>query len=80
MNALLDPATLLPLIAALAVAGVLIGVLAGLLGIGGGEISVPVFYEFSLALGHAPEVAMPMAVGYERQRPSVSWAFWWCFG
>jgi uncharacterized membrane protein YfcA len=60
---LLDPATLLPLIAALAIAGALIGFLAGLFGIGGGAISVPVFYEVFQALGHSPEVAMPMAVG-----------------
>lgn len=59
----MDPATLLPLLAALAVAGALIGFLAGLFGIGGGAISVPVFYEVFQTLGHAPEVAMPMAVG-----------------
>lgn len=63
MSDLLDPAVLLPLIAALAVAGALIGFLAGLFGIGGGAISVPVFYEVFQTLGHAPEVAMPMAVG-----------------
>ncbi|MES2813527.1 MAG: sulfite exporter TauE/SafE family protein [Pseudomonadota bacterium] len=63
MTDILDPATLLPLIAALAVAGALIGFLAGLFGIGGGAISVPVFYEVFQSLGHAPEVAMPMAVG-----------------
>lgn len=63
MSALLDPATLLPLIVALGLAGVLIGVLAGLFGIGGGAISVPVFYEVFQTLGHPPEVAMPMAVG-----------------
>lgn len=63
MTDLLDPATLLPLIAALAVAGALIGFLAGLFGIGGGAISVPVFYEVFQAMGNAPEVAMPMAVG-----------------
>lgn len=63
MSDLLDPATLLPLIAALAVAGALIGFLAGLFGIGGGAISVPVFYEVFQTLGQAPEVAMPMAVG-----------------
>ncbi len=63
MSELLDPATLLPLIAALAVAGALIGFLAGLFGIGGGAISVPVFYEVFQTLGHAPDVAMPMAVG-----------------
>jgi uncharacterized membrane protein YfcA len=60
---LLDPATLLPLIAALALAGALIGFLAGLFGIGGGAISVPVFYEVFQTLGHAPDLAMPMAVG-----------------
>jgi uncharacterized membrane protein YfcA len=60
---LLDPATLLPLIATLAVAGALVGFLAGLFGIGGGAISVPVFYEVFQSLGHSPEVAMPMAVG-----------------
>jgi uncharacterized membrane protein YfcA len=63
MTALADPATLLPLIAALALAGALIGFLAGLFGIGGGAISVPVFYEVFQSLGHAPEVAMPLAVG-----------------
>lgn len=63
MTDLLDPATLLPLVAVLAVAGALIGFLAGLFGIGGGAISVPVFYEVFQTLGHAPEVAMPMAVG-----------------
>ena len=63
MSEIMDPATLLPLVAALAVAGALIGFLAGLFGIGGGAISVPVFYEVFQTLGHAPEVAMPMAVG-----------------
>ncbi|MCB6178591.1 sulfite exporter TauE/SafE family protein [Rhodobacter sp. Har01] len=60
---LLDPATLLPLIAALTLAGALIGFLAGLFGIGGGAISVPVFYQVFQTLGHAPDVAMPLAVG-----------------
>lgn len=60
---LLDPATLIPLIATLALAGALIGFLAGIFGIGGGAISVPVFYEVFQTLGHAPDVAMPMAVG-----------------
>ena len=63
MSDLLDPATLLPVIAALAVAGALIGVLAGLFGIGGGAISVPVFFELFQSLGHPAEVAMPLAVG-----------------
>lgn len=60
---LLDHATLLPLIAVLTIAGALIGFLAGVFGIGGGAISVPVFYEVFQSLGHAHEVAMPLAVG-----------------
>lgn len=60
---LLDPASLLTLAAALALAGALIGFLAGVFGIGGGAISVPVFYEVFQTLGHAPDIAMPMAVG-----------------
>lgn len=58
-----DPGTLLAMIAVLAAAGALTGFLAGLFGIGGGAISVPVFYEMFRALGHAPDLAMPMAVG-----------------
>lgn len=60
---LLEPATFVPLVLALALAGALIGFLAGVFGIGGGAISVPVFYEVFQTLGHSPEIAMPMAVG-----------------
>jgi uncharacterized membrane protein YfcA len=60
---LLDPATLIPLVVTLGVAGALIGFLAGLFGIGGGAISVPVFFEVFRALGHTPDLAMPLAVG-----------------
>lgn len=58
-----DPSQLITLIAVLAMAGAAIGFLAGLFGIGGGAISVPVFYEVFGLLGHPPEIAMPMAVG-----------------
>jgi len=58
-----DPETLFALVAALVVAGAAIGFLAGLFGIGGGAISVPVFYEIFGILGYKPEVAMPLAVG-----------------
>jgi len=58
-----DPETLFALVAALVVAGAAIGFLAGLFGIGGGAISVPVFYEIFGILGYNPEVAMPLAVG-----------------
>ena len=48
---------------ALAVAGAITGVLAGLFGVGGGAIMVPVLFEVFLLLGTQPEIAMPMAVG-----------------
>jgi uncharacterized membrane protein YfcA len=59
----IELATLLPVIGALIVAGALIGLLAGVFGIGGGAISVPVFYELFRVLGYPEEVWMPMAVG-----------------
>ena len=60
---LFDSTYLVPLVVTLAVAGALIGFLAGVFGIGGGAISVPVFYQVFQTLGHAPDIAMPMAVG-----------------
>ncbi|MDS9469579.1 sulfite exporter TauE/SafE family protein [Paracoccus sp. MBLB3053] len=59
----MDVATLIELVLALAVSGALIGFLAGLFGIGGGAISVPVFFEIFQLLGYAPEISMPLAVG-----------------
>lgn len=56
-------ATLLPVIGALIVAGAAIGLLAGLFGIGGGAVSVPVFFELFRVLDYPEEVRMPMAVG-----------------
>lgn len=63
MDLLADPSTLLGLAGALVVAGAAIGFLAGLFGVGGGAISVPVFYEIFVILGYPPEIAMPTAVG-----------------
>lgn len=63
LAALFDPGTALPLIALLLMSGAAIGILAGLFGVGGGAISVPVFYDTFLRLGMAPDIAMPMAVG-----------------
>jgi len=63
LEILSDPATLFTLVAALVVAGAAIGFLAGLFGIGGGAISVPVFFEIFGILGYPPNVAMPLAVG-----------------
>ncbi|WP_210526740.1 sulfite exporter TauE/SafE family protein [Rubellimicrobium arenae] len=53
----------LPLLIALLVAGTLIGFLAGLFGIGGGAISVPVFYQLFYVIHISDEVRMPLAVG-----------------
>ncbi|EEX11842.1 membrane protein [Citreicella sp. SE45] len=64
MNALLaDPGTLTFLCLGLIVAGALIGLLAGLFGVGGGAISVPVFYETFLFMDAPADIAMPLAVG-----------------
>lgn len=63
MDILADPLTLLSLIVALVAAGAAIGFLAGVFGVGGGAISVPVFFEIFGALGYPPDVAMPVAVG-----------------
>ncbi len=49
----------LPLI----LAGGAIGMLAGLFGVGGGAISVPVLFEVFRGMGTAEDVAMPLAVG-----------------
>lgn len=51
------------IVAALLLAGVAIGFFAGFFGVGGGAISVPVFFEVFRLIGHADDVAMPLAVG-----------------
>ena len=48
---------------ALLVAGILIGLLAGLLGVGGGIIAVPVLLELFGRLGMPDEIATPLAIG-----------------
>ena len=74
MDLLADPATLLTLVGALVLAGAAIGFLAGLFGVGGGAISVPVFFEIFRVLGYPAEIAMPVAVAVKRQSaiPSMS--------
>jgi uncharacterized membrane protein YfcA len=59
----MSPAELLPLAAALLVGGVVAGLLAGLFGVGGGVIAVPVLYEVFRALGVADAVHMQLCVG-----------------
>lgn len=59
----LDLASLIYLAGALIAAGAVTGVLAGLFGVGGGAITVPVLFEVFRLLDTAPEVVMPLAVG-----------------
>ncbi|CAN5694959.1 sulfite exporter TauE/SafE family protein [soil metagenome] len=58
-----DVWTWIELALALAAGGALTGVLAGLFGIGGGALIVPILYELFGLLGTADDVAMPLAVG-----------------
>jgi len=51
------------LAAAIAAGGVLTGIMAGLFGIGGGAIIVPVLYEVFRALGVAEEIRMQLCIG-----------------
>src|ERR1700704_4273776 len=51
------------LVAAVMAAGVATGILAGLFGIGGGAIIVPVLYEVFRVLGVPEEVRMQLCVG-----------------
>jgi uncharacterized protein len=59
----LNPSELVELAALLVVAGALSGFLAGVFGIGGGAILVPVFYECFRLAGVPLEVRMPLCVG-----------------
>src|SRR6476660_3410355 len=51
------------LIAAVMVAGVATGILAGLFGIGGGAIIVPVLYEVFRVIGVPDEIRMQLCIG-----------------
>ncbi|MGA7799657.1 MAG: sulfite exporter TauE/SafE family protein [Gammaproteobacteria bacterium] len=51
------------LIGALLACGVVAGVLAGLLGVGGGIVIVPMLYHVFTVYGIAPNIAMPLSVG-----------------
>lgn len=54
---------ILPFVAALVVAGLVSGFLAGLFGIGGGAVLVPVFYQMLGALDVPEQIRMHLAVG-----------------
>lgn len=51
------------LIAALLACGVVAGLLAGLLGVGGGIVIVPMLFHVFSGYGIAPDTAMPLAIG-----------------
>jgi uncharacterized protein len=53
----------LALALALAASGALVGVLAGLFGVGGGTLIVPILYETFAAFDIAEEARMPLAIG-----------------
>jgi uncharacterized membrane protein YfcA len=59
----LEPSELLELALLLVAVGALSGFLAGLFGIGGGAILVPVFYECFRLAGVPVEVRMPLCIG-----------------
>jgi uncharacterized membrane protein YfcA len=59
----LDPTSLALWIGALAVASVVAGFAAGLLGVGGGIITVPVMFQIFVFMGLPPALAMQVAVG-----------------
>lgn len=59
----IDPLDLLLIAAALAAAGIAVGFLAGLFGIGGGGIAAPVLYEVFGILDIAPAHRMHLALG-----------------
>src|SRR6202165_1683796 len=63
MVAGLDASELLELVLLLVAVGALSGFLAGMFGVGGGAILVPVFYECFRLAGVPLEVRMPLCVG-----------------
>lgn len=54
---------LLPFVLGLLATGAVAGILSGLLGVGGGIVTVPVLFWVFQALGYPPGVAMQVAVG-----------------
>ncbi len=58
-----DPVLVFQIIAALTATGIAAGIIAGLLGVGGGILIVPVLYHLFLLFGIDADVSMFMAVG-----------------
>ena len=63
MIAGLPASELATLVAALLVAGALTGLLAGLFGVGGGAVIVPVLYELFRIVGVPDDARMPLCIG-----------------
>ena len=63
MFSTISPAELTIFIVSLIAAGALTGVLAGVFGVGGGAVIVPVLYELFRFLGVPDDVRMPLCVG-----------------
>jgi uncharacterized membrane protein YfcA len=57
------PEELIILAATLFVAGIVTGILAGLFGVGGGAIIVPILYQAFIFVGVSDPIRMPLAVG-----------------
>jgi uncharacterized protein len=59
----IPPGELAVLVVALAAAGAAAGLLAGVFGVGGGAVLVPILYELFRIIGVPEEVRMPLAIG-----------------
>ena len=57
-----DFSQILPMLALVAVIGAFAGVIAGMLGVGGGIILVPAFYFAFTGLGYGPEGLMQICL------------------
>ena len=63
MEIIATPTELVELVVALALSGTITGILAGLFGVGGGAVIVPVLYEAYAFLGVGEDVRMHVSIG-----------------